>query len=54
MELNYVVREIVRKSGRTTSRTHRHTDKLLRLVQSKSFGRTFGRSPRQHLRLDQS
>ena len=25
-------------SGRTTSRTHRHTDKLLRLSQSKAFG----------------
>ena len=41
-------------SGRTTSRTHRHTDKLFCLDQSKAFGPSFKRSPRQHLRLVQS
>ena len=41
-------------SGRTTSRTHHHTEKLLRLSQSKAFGASFGRSPRLHLRIGQS
>ena len=41
-------------SGRTTRRTPRHTDKLLRLSQSKGFGASFGRTTRQKLRLSQS
>ena len=41
-------------SGRTTRRTPRHTDKLLRLSHSKGFGASFGRTTRQKLRLSQS
>ena len=41
-------------SGRTTRRTPRHMDKMLRLSQSKAFGASFGRSRRQHLRIGQS
>ena len=41
-------------SGRTTRRTPRHTDKLLRLSQSKGFRAFFGRTTRQKLRLSQS
>ena len=41
-------------SGRTTRRTPRHTDKLLRLSQSKGFGASFGQTTRQNLRLSQS
>ena len=45
-------------SGRTTRRTTRHTDKLLRLSQSKffgaSFGASFGQTTRQNRQLSQS
>ena len=41
-------------SGRTTRQTPRHTDKLLRLSQSKGFGASFRRTTRQNLRLSQS
>ena len=41
-------------SGRTTRRTPRHTDKLLRISQSKGFGASFGRTTRQKLRISQS
>ena len=41
-------------SGRTTRRTPRHTDKLLRISQSKGFGASFGQTTRQKFRLSQS
>ena len=41
-------------SGRTTSRTPSHTEKLLRLSKSKGFGASFGRTTKQNRWLSQS
>ena len=41
-------------SGRTTRRTPRHMDKLLRLSQSKGFRASFGQTTRRNRRLSQS